>query len=669
MFKVLSSIIVGIILLVSAIFLLLFTNSGNNFLRPYISSYLSNRLDMNIKLDSFSLRPNFLDMEAYVNGNNKIILNGSIDILKEKFNLDFFVQAKNLTTIKKHIASDVNLKGNIKGYINNFYIKGNGKLSGSNVDFNSEISHLKAKNLHLNMKKARINEILAFLNKPPYVSGIANININFNNLDINDLDGNANIDIPYGSVDTALIKRDFNITLPIGLIFKARSNSLLKNKMITSKINFSSNIAKIDTKKTIYNLKDKSFDSDYIVDIPNLKLLSSVIKTKLRGSFKATGEVKMHDKKLSYLISTFSLGGNAKIIGYDKTVKIIANSLRMDKILYMFYIPKYSYSNIDINGIFDNVGSNALSGSTKISLQNGKLNNELIYKDFNISVPENFSYEDNISITNKNNRILFASDLNSTIATLKITHGIFDTSLDKLTGKYKVDINDLSKLSFLIKREILGKANFNGSFKSYNSMLLASGKTNIFDTNTTYDYKNGDISINSKDINTLKLSQIFGYPPLFDSNGTMQAYYNPKWKKGVFSIILHNGRMMPNEFSSIVFNLSGFDMTKELYGKSILNGNIKDNIINFAFDMNSSKSLIKIYNAKLNSKNNIINAKYIVKIGDKDVEGDIEGNIDHPKIKVNSSSYIKNKIEKFIDKKVPKKYQAPLKQIINLFGG
>ncbi len=669
MFKVLSSIIVGIILLVSAIFLLLFTNSGNNFLRPYISSYLSNKLDMNIKLDSFSLRPNFLDMEAYINGDNKIILNGNINILKEKFDLDFFVQAKSLTTIKKHIASDVNLKGNIKGYINNFYIKGNGKLSGSNVDFNSEISHLKAKNLHLNMKKARINEILAFLNKPPYVSGIANININFNNLDINDLDGNANIDIPYGSINTALIKRDFNITLPIGLIFKARSDSLLKNKMIISKINFSSNIAKIDTKKTIYNLKDKSFDSDYIVDIPNLKLLNSVIKTKLRGSFKATGEVKMHDKKLSYLISTFSLGGNAKIIGYDKTVKIIANSLRMDKILYMFYIPKYSYSDIDINGIFDNIGSNALSGSTKISLQKGKLNNELIYKDFNISVPEDFSYEDNISITNKNNHILFASDLNSTIAALKITHGIFDTSLDKLTGKYKININDLSKLSFLIKREILGKADFNGSFKSYNGMLLASGKTNIFDTNTTYDYKNGDISINSKDINTLKLSQIFGYPPLFDSNGTMQAYYNPKWKKGVFSIILHNGRMMPNEFSSIVFNLSGFDMTKELYGKSTLNGNIKDNIINFAFDMNSSKSLIKIYNAKLNSKNNIINAKYIVKIGDKDVEGDIEGNIDHPKVKVNSSSYIKNKIEKLIDKKVPKKYQAPLKQIINLFGG
>jgi len=669
MFKVLSSIIVGIILLLSTIFLLLFTNSGNNFLRPYISSYLSNRLDMNIKLDSFSLRPNFLDMEAYINGNNKIILNGNIDIFKEKFDLDFFVQAKNLTTIKKYIASDVNIKGNIKGNINNFYIKGNGKLSGSNVDFNSEISNLKAKNLHLNMQKARINEILAFLNKPPYISGIANININFNNLDINDLDGNANIDIPYGSVNTALIKRDFNITLPVGLIFKARSNSSLKNKMIISKINFSSNIAKIDTKKTIYNLKDKSFDSDYIVDIPNLKLLNSVVKMKLRGSLRATGEVRMHDKKLSYLISTFSLGGNAKVIGYDKTVKIIANSLRMDKILYMFSMPKYSYSDIDINAIFDNIGSNTLSGNTKISLQKGKLNNELIYKDFNISVPKNFSYDDNISITNKNNHILFASDLNSTIATLHITHGIFDTSLDKLTGKYKVDINDLSKLSFLTKRKILGKANFNGGFKYYNEMLLASGKTNIFDTNTTYDYKNGDISINSKDINTLKLSQIFGYPPIFDSNGTMQAYYNPKWKKGVFSIILHNGRMMPNEFSSIVFNLSGFDMTKELYDKSILNGNIKDNIINFAFDMNSSKSLIRVYNAKLNLKNNTINAKYIVKIGDKDVEGDIEGNIDHPKVKVNSSSYIKNKIEKLIDKKVPKKYQAPLKQIINLFGG
>ncbi len=669
MFKIFSGVIIGIIILVSSIFLLLFTNSGNIFLRPYISSYLSKNLDTDIKLESFTLRPNFLDIEAFVNKNSKIILNGDIDILKQKFDLNFTVQAKNFITKKEHIANDIDIKGTMKGYIKNFSIKGLGKLSGSNVSFSSNIVDFKAKNLHLNMKKARINQILALVDKPPYLSGIANINVNFNNLNVNNLDGNAKIDIPYGSVNTVLVKRDFNITLPVGLIFKAKSYSVLKDKKIISKINISSNIAKINTAKTIYNMESKNFESDYSLNIPNLKLLNSVIKTKLRGSFQASGEVKKEGKKLSYLISTFSLGGNAKIVGYDKTVKIEASSLRMDKILYMLYIPKYSYSDININAIFDNIGSNTLSGKTTISLENGKLNKDLIYKDFNISVPENFSYEDNTSIINKEKQILFASDLNSSVAFVKVIDGTYNPSLDKLTGKYIAKIDDLSKISFLTKKKIFGKADFNGDFKYYNGIMMASGKTDIFDANTTYKYKNGDININSKDINTLKLSKTFGYPPVFDSNGTLQAYYNPKWKKGVFSVVLNDGKMMPNELSNVVFTLSGFDMTKEVYNKSVLNGNIENSMVNFAFDMNSSKSMLKVYSAKLNLKNKTVNARYVVKIGDKDVEGDITGSINHPKVKVNSSSYIKNKIEKLIDKKVPKKYQAPLKQILNLFGG
>ncbi len=668
MFKIISGIIVGIAILVSSLFLLLFTNSGNNFLRPYISSYLSRKLDMNIQLESFTLKPNFLDTEAFVNGNNKIILNGDIDILEQKFDLDFVIRAKNFIAKKEHIADNINIKGNIKGEIKKFFIKGFGKLSGSNISFSSDIINLKAKNLHLNMKKARIGEILALLNKPPYVSGIANININFNNLDINDLNGNADIAIPYGSVDTMLVKKDFNITLPVSLIFKAKSYSILKNKMIISKINLTSNIAKINTIKTIYNMENKNFESDYSLDVPNLKLLNSVIKIKLRGSFKASGEIKREDKKLSYLISTFSLGGNAKIVGYDKTIKIDANSLRMDKILYMLHVPKYLYSDININGIFDNKGNGKFIGNTKISLQNGKLNSELIYKNFNISIPENLSYDDNTSITSNEKQILFTSDLNSSVGNLKIIDGTFDILSDKLAGRYVINVDDLSKLSFLSKKEIFGKADFKGDFQYYNGMLTSSGKTDIFDANTTYKYKNGDININSKNINTLKLSKTFGYPPIFDSNGTLQAYYNPKWKKGIFSIVFNNGKMMSNELSNVIFALSGFDMTKEAYKKSILNGNIQNDIANFVFDMNSSKSLLKIYNAKLNLKNKTVNAKYIVKIGDKDVEGDITGSIDHPKVKVNSSSYIKNKIEKLIDKKIPKKYQAPLKQILNLFG-
>ncbi len=665
MFKTISAIIVTILIVVAATFLLLFTNSGNTLLKPYISKYASEKSGLDIKIDSFTLKPHFLDVEAYINGDNRVVLNGDIDILKKSFNLDFTATGKSKTA-KKDI--EVDLKGKITGVLSSFQVNGKGKIFKSDVTFDTHIVDFKAKNLHIDMKKARMNEALSLLGKPPYVSGVADIKVDFQNLDINDLNGKADINIPYGSVNTALIKRDFNISLPPSIIFKAKSNSTLQDKKVVSNVDISSNIAKINTTKTIYDMQNKNFQSDYSLDVPNLSLLKNLTKTILRGSLKATGEVKKDKDTLSYLISTFSLGGVAKITGINNTLNIDAKGLKLEKILYMANSPRYSKADVKIRGKIDDIGSPKQNGGIDIDIESGKIDTKLVYKDFNISVPNDFAYSDKSHITINSNNIGFNSDINSTALDIKIYDGKYDTLLKQSEGKYKIDIPDLSKLSFLTKREITGKAKFDGDFKYYDSMLLSSGKSDIFGADTTYSYKNGDIKVNSKNIDTLELSKALGYPPIFSSKGVLEAYYNQKWKKGVFSLTLKDGKMMPNELSNIVYTLSGFDMTKEIYDNSVAKGTIQNDTVKFAFDMRSKHSLLKVYSAVLNTQSRDINAKYIVKIGDKDIEGDIQGTIDHPKVKVNSSSYIKNKIEKVIEKKVPKKFQQPLKEILNLFG-
>ncbi len=664
MFKTISTIIITILIVVAATFLLLFTNSGNTLLKPYISKYASEKSGLDIKIDSFTLKPHFLDVEAYINSDNRVVLNGDIDILKKSFKLDFIATGE-ANTIKKDI--DVNLKGKIFGTLSTFKIIGNGKIFKSNVTFDANIIDFKAKNLHIDMKKAKINETLSLLGKPPYVSGIADIKVNFQNLDINNLKGKANISIPYGSVNTTLVKRDFNISLPPSIIFKAKSNSVLQDKQVVSNINISSNIAKIDTLKTIYNIQNKNFQSDYSLNIPNLSLLKNLIKTSLKGSFKATGEVVKDKDTISYLMSTFSLGGVTKITGINNTLNINAKDLKFDKILYMANFPRYLKADVKITGKIEDIGSLKQSGNINIDINNGKTNTGLVYKDFNISIPNDFMYRDKSHIAINSNDIDFNSDINSTVFDIKIYNGKYNTILKQIEGKYKINIPNLLKLSFLTKRKIVGKAKFDGNFKYYDDMLLSLGKSDIFGADTIYSYKNGDIKVTSKDINTLELSKALGYPPIFSSKGVLEAYYNQKWEKGVFSLTLKDGKMVSNELSNTVYMVSGFDMTKEIYNHSILKGTIQNNTVKFAFDMKSKHSLLKVYSAILNTNNQNINAKYIVKIGDKDIEGDIKGTVDHLKIKVNSSSYIKNKIEKVIEKKVPKKFQQPLKEIFKLF--
>jgi hypothetical protein len=146
-----------------------------------------------------------LDLEAYLYKNIRIILNGDIDIWKKSFDLDFTVNAKNVSTKYIKTPANANIKGKLRGDIKHIEVTGGGKVLESSVKFDTAIEDYKAKNLHLFMKKARIAQLLTLLSKPPYVSGVANIDINFDDLNPESLKGNADINIPYGSINTLLI--------------------------------------------------------------------------------------------------------------------------------------------------------------------------------------------------------------------------------------------------------------------------------------------------------------------------------------------------------------------------------------------------------------------------------------------------------------------------------
>ncbi len=666
MFKYIGGFILFLFLFIGSILFLLFTNNGNMFLKPYISSYLSQKTKMNIDINSFTLKPNFLDLEAYINKKDKIILNGNINIFKEQFDLDFFSFAKDLLSNNGN-KNSIDLRGKIVGNVDNFKIYGNGIVFNSKADFEANIIKFKVQNLHLQIKQARIDEILSFFGKKPYISGIANININFNNLNLKNLNGKATIDIPYASIDTFLVKKDFNITLPVGMILKAKTFSVLKNKQIISTIKIDSNIAKINTNKTIYNLQTGSFLSDYDLKISDLSLLRDLVSKKLQGSFEAKGKIKKENQDLSYLVSTYSFGGKTIIVGLNKAIQIDAKNVKLDKILYLLNEPKYSYGNININGEFYNIDKKNMNGDLKINFLQSTLNHALIKKDFNITIPNNFSYTIFSNMKVENQKTNFSSDINSSIGNLKIYKGEYNISNNKLEAKYILNIPSLENLYFLTKKDIKTPLKAKGNIQYLDNIFASNGKSDILDTNTTYQYKDGNLTFNCDNINTLNFSKAFNYPLIFDSNGNFRFFYNLKNKKGNFDLLLKNGKMKQNSLSDIIFSLSGFDLTKEIYNNGILKGNIEKNMINFSFDLNSSKTLIKAYNGKFDLNNSELSTDYMVKIDNKDIEGKIKGNIDHPKVTIDSSSYIKNKLEKIIDKKIPKKYQESLKQILNLF--
>ena len=71
------------------LFFILFTQSGNNILKPYIQKYLKEELKKEIKIEAFTLKTNFLDTEIIIDKNSKIILNGNFNLLEKVFDFDY----------------------------------------------------------------------------------------------------------------------------------------------------------------------------------------------------------------------------------------------------------------------------------------------------------------------------------------------------------------------------------------------------------------------------------------------------------------------------------------------------------------------------------------------------------------------------------------------------
>ena len=122
MYKILSGVLLFILLTIGTLFLLLFTNTGNAFLRPYINSYIAKNYDIDAHLSSFTLRPNFLDMEVYLYKNIRVVLNGDINIWKESFDLDLMVNAKDISTKYAKIKGSTKIDGKVIGDIKHIKI-------------------------------------------------------------------------------------------------------------------------------------------------------------------------------------------------------------------------------------------------------------------------------------------------------------------------------------------------------------------------------------------------------------------------------------------------------------------------------------------------------------------------------------------------------------------
>jgi len=352
---------------------LLFTQPGNNLLKPYLQSKISEKIGMPVEIEDFTLRTSFIKL--YLNSPSALnvklvskftILGKDVDG-KININILDFTKLKKFTNriLKGKCNVNANFKGNVEGKlhvdISTDIFKGDTRAK---ITDNGK----KLDKLFYEAKKLKIDEILYFLNIKKYASGVID---SFGKFDMVAQKGNAKT-LFAGNLSSPLMKKDFNIDLP-GTKFKGEIIKKLSDNKLGILANIYTTLGNLFLDKTYLNLKNSSLVSHYLLKVDNLAIFNKMTNQNLQGKASVNGNLKFKEKNDIYTKGIAKINKNSfdYVLTYPELVVTCKrfDSIDILKTLSMPRIFK-TYADIKLNYSVTNK-----TGKLKVTFAEGILQN------------------------------------------------------------------------------------------------------------------------------------------------------------------------------------------------------------------------------------------------------------------------------------------------------
>ena len=368
-----KKVVIGFIVFVSAIvlgaYVILFTQIGNNILKPTIQKKLSFALKKNVEVEEFSLRPSTLKLVCSFKGRKFLVINGKLSIFSKTMDLNYSVFIPEISdfTGNSKIRGSLNTKGRVFGSFNSFDVVGKAQAFGGVIDYSVKMVNKKPYDLVLDGKGLKLEQALSMFNLPVYAKGVVSVRAKFANLAGGRAKGGAILKLSRGLTNPSVIKKQFNIEnvkVPFSLIAYATA----KGKLLHVKADLKSTIGRVKLLRSDINLNSFSAKGLFRLSIPNLDSLYFLTKRHMKGGILANGDFKKDKNLVINAVSKNLAGGVLKLNFFNGNVKIIYKNGKLVKILDMLEYPKVFDSLVGLNLVYS---LNTKKGESHIKLING----------------------------------------------------------------------------------------------------------------------------------------------------------------------------------------------------------------------------------------------------------------------------------------------------------
>ena len=659
--KIFLSLSLIIILILGSIYGLLFTKFGNNIVSSYIEEKVNlDQKDVKLKVNDFTLTLNYLNFDAWINDNSKINISGDLSLFKKSVDLKYDIKINDLSTLKNLTRQEFKgpfvTNGIFIGNEQEAIIQGTSDIARSQTRYYFNLEDFEPRNINIQVKNAKIEDLLTLLNKPIYAKGDLNVLADIKNANISNLDGIFVSKISNGKIDNEVMNKEFNQTLASPISFNGEMNALLSPNKAEVKTNLTSSLINIFMDKTVVNLSTNQIDSDYKVDIKNLNKIEGIIAKKLNGEFSTKGNLKAFDETIKIEgdsnVFESNVKYNTELTNYKPSyIKFSVENAKLEKFLQMLNEPIYALGDFNIQGEIKNANLDKLDGNISSKITNASIVNEVTNTVFKQNLKEKINFDLNIDTSLVPNQAVSKASLQTTIGNLTSQNSVYTFTDDSFNSDYLLNIPALEKLKDILNMSLKGNIDINGDITNKEDSLLLTGKANTLGGTFDFDLKNDKLNANLKDIDVQELSAMLDYSKIFNSKANFTLDYDLLLKKGELVGKLINGHFLSNNFSLLLNQLGKFDLNKEVYETLDINSQIDNRILTSDVIMKSANSQIDIQDSILDLEQKLIDAKINAIVKDKKFIIDVKGETSNPKISLNAKDLLKEKIDKQLEKK------------------
>ena len=639
----------------------LFTKYGNNIVASYIENKVNTGQEkVKLKVDDLTLTLNHLNFDAWINDDSKINISGDLSLFRKSVDLKYDIKINDLSTLKNLTNQDFKgpfiTNGIFTGNEQEAIIQGSSDFARSQTKYYFNMENFEPKNINIQVKNAKIEDLLALLNKPIYAKGDMNIVADIKNADISKLDGMVISKITNAKIDNEIVNKEFKQNLQIPITFESDINAILSPNKAEIKSNLISSIAEIFMNRTIIDLSNNNIKTDYKIDIKNLSKLETLISKKLNGGLLTYGSFKAFDEMIQIEGDSDVFSGISKYNAEFKNTKLsnlkfsIENA-RLEKILQVINEPIYSNGEVNIFADLKNTNVDKLDGTINSRIINGLIINEVVNAVFKQNLQEKVTYDLNIDTNLVPNQAVSSANVESSLANLTVKKAVYDFKEGGLKSDYLLNIESLEKLKDITKVNLIGKMDVVGEIFSKNGSLEVNGKSNTLGGNLDFNSKNEKLNADFKNIDVQELSNMLNYSKFFDAKANITLNYDSLLKKGDFNAKLSNGHFLENSFTTLYNQLTKDDLSKEVFETFDINSKIEDRVLTSNLNMKGLNSQVAIENATLDLEKNLVDAKINAKVKESNFNITLNGEASNPKISADVKELLKEKIIKQLERK------------------